>query len=214
VDCGEDRRKIDLHEKKVKRIKRSLIAFVCASLLLLGVLNLPVIKDPLELNFLERQVRRIMAKDPHQIELPIALADVLFAKKNYRRAEHLYQLIIQNNPDNPTVLNNLAWLYATAEDTALRDKEKALRLAQKAASLKRESHILDTLAETYFINGNTEEALKAIKEAIALKPADIDYYLKQQQKFLKKKQTPWSITRLSAKNKPGPFVQRLMMPAQ
>jgi Tetratricopeptide repeat. len=130
-----------------------------------------------------------MAKNPHHVELPLALADFLFAKKNYCRAEHLYRLIIQNNPDNAIALNNLAWLYATADELSLRDNKKALALAQKAASLNREPHILDTLAEAYFINGNTKEALKAIGEAIALKPADLSYYYKQKQKFLGKNES-------------------------
>jgi Zn-dependent protease with chaperone function len=186
VDCVENPRCRDLHEKKVRRIKRMLIAFVGASLLLLGAINLPPIKDTVELKFLEKQVQRIMAKHPHQVELPLALADILFAKKQYRQAEQMYQLIIQDNPDNATALNNLAWLYATADDVPPRNNKKALALAQKAASLTREPHILDTLAEAYFINGNTEEALKAIDEAIALKPADIKYYYQQKQKFLSK----------------------------
>jgi hypothetical protein len=45
------------------------------------------------------------------------------------------------------------------------------------------------LAEAYFINGNTDEALKAIEEAIVLKPADLAYYYKQKQKFLGKKES-------------------------
>jgi Zn-dependent protease with chaperone function len=189
VDCVEDQRCRDLHDKKVGRIKGTLIALICVSLLLLGAINLPPIKNTVELKFLEKQVQRIMAKNPHHVELPLALADFLFAKKNYCRAEHLYRLIIQNNPDNATALNNLAWLYATADNLSLRDNKKALALAQKAASLTREPHILDTLAEAYFINGNTKEALKAIGEAIALKPADLSYYYKQKQKFLGKNES-------------------------
>jgi len=188
VDCVEDRRYRDLHEKKIGRIKGTLIAFVCVSVLLLGAINLPAIKNPIELNFLENQAQRIMTKNPHQVELPLAVADILYARKQYRHAEQIYQRIIQNNPDSATALNNLAWLYATAEDLSLRDNKKALVLAQKAASLTREPHILDTLAEAYFINDDTEEALKAIEEAIALKPADLAYYYKQKQKFLEKKE--------------------------
>jgi tetratricopeptide (TPR) repeat protein len=186
VDCVEDQRCRDLHDKKVRRIKGTLIALVCLSLLLLGAINLPPIKNTVELNFLEKQVQRIMVKNPHQVDIPLALADIFFAKKNYCRAESLYRLIIQNNPANAIALNNLAWLYATADDISLRDNKKALALAQKAAWLSREPHILDTLAEAYFINGDTEDALKAIEEAIALMPADIEYYYKQKQKFLSK----------------------------
>ena len=188
MDCSEDRRCGDLHNKKIRRIKGTLIAFVGVSLLLLAALNLPAIKNPIALAFLEKQVQRVMAKNPHQVELPIAVADLLYARKKYRQAEHLYQRIIQNNPANATALNNLAWLYAAVDDLSLRDNKKALALAQKAASIIREPHILDTLAEAYFINGYTDEALKIIEEAIDLKPDDLVYYHRQKQKFLGKRE--------------------------
>ena len=190
ADCVEDRHQIERHDKKVNRIKRSLIAFAGVVTLFLVVANLPSIKNSIELNLLEKQVRRIMAKNPRQVKIPIALADIFFAKKEYRRAEQMYQLIIQHNPEDKTALNNLAWLYATAEDPGFRDKKRALLLAQKAASATKEPHILDTLAEAYFINGHKDEALKTIEAAIALNPADPPYYLKQKRKFLGKEQNP------------------------
>lgn len=124
-----------------------------------------------------------MAKNPQSRELQLSLADILSEKKEYRQAEILYQRVIQAAPGDATALNNLAWLYATAEDPALRDKQRALALAQKAAALQQAPHILDTLAEAYFINGRREEALQAIEAAIALAPDNLDYYLEQKKKF-------------------------------
>ncbi len=124
-----------------------------------------------------------MAENPQSIEMQLALADILLEKKEYRQAEISYRRVIQNAPNNATALNNLAWLYATSEDTALRDKKRALALSQKAASLKQAPFILDTLAEAYFINGKREKAVQAIDAAIALEPERLDYYLKQKQRF-------------------------------
>jgi predicted Zn-dependent protease len=86
-------------------------------------------------------------------------------------------------PDNPHVLNNLAWLYVTCEDETIRNPHRALVLAQKAAALEEESHILDTLAESYFSNGMIEEAVAAGKRALALAEENKAYYLEQLQKF-------------------------------
>jgi uncharacterized protein HemY len=44
-------------------------------------------------------------------------------------------------------------------------------------------HILDTLAESYYVNGLYEKAIMAIKQALALKPEDTSYYESQLTKF-------------------------------
>ena len=44
-------------------------------------------------------------------------------------------------------------------------------------------HILDTLAEAYYINGHYEDALAAIDEAIARDGPERDHFLKQREKF-------------------------------
>lgn len=89
-------------------------------------------------------------------EYPLALSD--------------YTTALSRNPRDPTVHNNLAWLYATAKDEKYRDKSKALEHARKAADLSREKNaqVMDTLAKAYFINGKVEESIEAEKKAMRL----------------------------------------------
>jgi len=102
----------------------------------------------------------------------------------YREAMRVYEKIILLDQAQSLALNNLAWLLVTIPDESLRDKERALTLARRAVDLKRSSIFLDTLAEAYYSNGLTDEAVKTIKEAISLANDRLDYYEKQLEKFM------------------------------
>ena len=184
-DCQRDSHQIKIHQKRVRRIKKSLVSFLAGTLLLLGVLNHPQINQRIKLHLMEEKIRQALIKKPHSTELQSALADILLEKKAYRQAELLYQQVLQGNPNNVTALNNLAWLYATTKNAPPGAKKRSLALSLKAAAIKQEPFILDTLAEAYFINGEKEKALQAIEAAIALHPDNIDYYISQRQKFIK-----------------------------
>ncbi|MFH0814074.1 MAG: M48 family metalloprotease [Pseudomonadota bacterium] len=182
--CLKDRHNQDIHQKKVRTITRSFVSVFVLTLLLVGVLNYSEFRKIVKFTLMEEQVQRLIARNPQDIELKLTLADIYLEKKNYGWAESTYQQVLHFDPEHARALNNLAWLYATSEDKRFRNKAKALTLALKAAEMRtRDPYILDTLAETYFINGKRKEALLAIEEAIALKPEDMEYYLKQKQKF-------------------------------
>jgi Flp pilus assembly protein TadD len=74
-------------------------------------------------------------------------------------------------------------ILLTANEVELRNKKRALVLAQRAVSLKRSPEFLDTLAEALYQNGFHQEAVEAIKEAISLARNNVDYYKKQLLKF-------------------------------
>ncbi len=76
---------------------------------------------------------------------------------------------ILQDPRDPTLYNNLAWLLATATDPAKRDPDESLRLALKAHALDggRSPYILDTLAEAYFVNGAYAKAVEYEEKALA-----------------------------------------------
>jgi len=109
---------------------------------------------------------------------------MLLEAHQYEKAEEVLTRALKAMPDDPEVLNNLAWLYATAPPP-YRRPEKALKLALRAAALSAAPYILDTLAEAYYANGNYQEALCTIRKAIAKHPKELGYYLKQERKFLK-----------------------------
>ncbi len=70
--------------------------------------------------------------------------------------------------------NNIAWTYATAEESYYRDPQKALRHAKRAVKLsdRKNATFIDTLAEAYYVNQNYQKALDT--EIEALKKADTE----------------------------------------
>jgi tetratricopeptide (TPR) repeat protein len=88
-----------------------------------------------------------------------------------------YTKALQQHPNDVSIENNLAWLYATAKEEGVRDKLKALEHASKAAALSKEQNagVLDTLARVYFINGKVIEAIETEKKAIGLEPYNKEF---------------------------------------
>jgi len=88
-----------------------------------------------------------------------------------------YTRAMQQQPDDVSIQNNLAWLYATGKEGGVRDKLKALEHASRAAALSKEKNagVLDTLARVYFINGKVIESIETEKKAIDLEPNNKDF---------------------------------------
>jgi spermidine synthase len=88
-----------------------------------------------------------------------------------------YELSIQNwtkaselKPDNAEILNNLAWLYATVNDTSVQNTNKAIELAQHACELTgyNDPGFLDTLAVAYASAGKFGDAKATAKKALSI----------------------------------------------
>ena len=94
-----------------------------------------------------------------------AEADV--ADKHDRSACLEYEILILSRPQDPDLLNQLAWTYLTSKDAAARDPKRGLELAQRAVALHRSANILDTVAEGYYQAGMPGEAVKLEQEALA-----------------------------------------------
>jgi len=71
-------------------------------------------------------------------------------------------------PDQPGALNNLAWILAVNPDASPRDRDEAVRLAERACALtaQREADSLDTLAVAYAAAGRFPEALATTEKAV------------------------------------------------
>ena len=98
------------------------------------------------------------------------------------KAEAALLKALESEPEDTTILNNLAWLYATSPPPYFKP-EAALALALRAAERDPLPYILDTLAEAYYVNGRVEEALQTIRKALLMEPKNRDYFLRQEQKF-------------------------------
>ena len=85
----------------------------------------------------------------------------LSTQKDYDSAARELSSILESEPNSPIAENNVAWVYATADDPKLRNPAEALRLARLAvdSSDRPEAFMLDTLAEALLLNGKPDEAL-------------------------------------------------------
>jgi len=110
-----------------------------------------------------------LKEDPRDKTAAFGLGTVYIKSKNYLRAEAILSELAEKNPSDYHVLNNLAWLHAVAEDPRLRDGRKAVNLAQDALLLRPvDHHVWSTLAESYYVSGDYEKALRASRQALAL----------------------------------------------
>ena len=183
--CEIDRSTIDRHDRKVRN---SILVFVASMVLVAAVgygLNFGETGRQLSSHFFEKIILREIEKHPQNPNLYKVLGDLYYETGNLSGVQQAYEASLKLNPENPHVLNNLAWLYATAEDPRFRNPARALDLAKAAAGLLEEPHILDTLAECYYVNGQYAKALETAKYALRLARENRTYYQEQVEKFRK-----------------------------
>ena len=113
------------------------------------------------------------------------MGDLYYERKDYEGVKFAYEKALELRLNDPHVLNNLAWFYATCEVESLRNPERALMLAKLAVKLDQSSHVFDTLAESHFVNGMNREAIEAGERALKLAKGNRSYYKEQLEKFRK-----------------------------
>lgn len=182
--CEEDKTYITRQDRK---IKKSIAVYLAAIVIIGGIgynLNYGETGKKLSKHFIEKILLREINKTPDNPHLYSNLGDLYYNINDYTETIRAYEKSIDLKPDNPHVLNNLAWLYATCDDKNLRNPERALNLALKAADLEESPHILDTLAECYYINGQLEEAVSTESYALRIAKKQRSYYENQLKKFM------------------------------
>jgi cytochrome c-type biogenesis protein CcmH/NrfG len=131
-------------------------------------------------------LERRLEHRPQDPTLWLALGNVAMERSDTAAAEEAYLRVLSLRPEDAEALNNLAWLYATSKEPSFRRPQEALRLAEMAARLAPSSpHILDTLAEAYFLNGRHLEAVEVERKALRLARENRDYYRRQLERFLR-----------------------------
>ena len=106
------------------------------------------------------------------------------ARVEMEKAVQAFNEQLRIHPDDPEVLNRIAWILATND----LDRERALQLAKRAATLAPgKSQMLATVAECHYRLGHYEEAIAIQTELLAREPGNDDYW-KQLQKFKDAKQ--------------------------
>ena len=132
-------------------------------------------------HYLQAQIER----DPHKAEPHRLLGDIYYGDEKYDQALNEYETALALSPDDPELMNNLAWTMVTKDNPSLREKSRALLLAERAVEISQAAHILDTLAEALYVNGRFEEALEVGNRAMEkIGPKDDKaYFEKQLKKF-------------------------------
>mgnify|MGYP000911871797 CR=1 FL=1 len=86
-------------------------------------------------------------------------------------------------PENPQILNNLSYFYATTE-TSHRNPQLSLKMALLAVKNTRNLNAayLDTLAAAYFASGNKQKAKEIQETVLSMNPLNEEYQ-KNMQKY-------------------------------
>ena len=183
LKCERNRQWIDRHNRKVRY---SLLAFsiVMAGIAVMGYqLNYGRAGNRISTHFFEEILNQEIAESPDNPELFSLLGDLKYSQNAFRETAEAYERSLALDPENPQVLNNLAWLYVTSADETLRDPTRALALAQRAANLDPSPHVLDTLAECYFVNGDIDAAIRFEQRALDTAKEKHAYYREQLVRF-------------------------------
>jgi len=93
------------------------------------------------------------------------LAERETANKDYAGAAKHYRVLLDAQPNNPALLNNMAWVAGQMKDPkAIEYAEKANKLAPNQAAL------MDTLGVLLVDKGDKARGLELLKQALSLAP--------------------------------------------
>ncbi len=166
--CENNRDLVKQHNRKVKK---SIILFFAVMVLICVSgfsFKFSDTYKKLTFQYLEKVLQGEVKYISDKHEVLRKLGDLFYSEKKIEHAIKAYEKSLEIKMDNPNALNNLAWLYATCEDETYRNPERALLLAEKAVRLHEMPIFLDTLAETYFVNGMVDKAIDIEKKVLKL----------------------------------------------
>jgi len=183
--CETDRTWISRHDKKVKT---SLVIYA-ASIIIMGCIGYSMhfskTGKNISMHSLEKIILQEIEKTPNNAELFSLLGNLYYDAGNFADTIKAYEASLAIEPDNPDILNNLAWLLATCEDKSFFNPERSLNLAKKAASLNQAPHIMDTLAESLYVNGRIKKAVSIERQALNSAKENRPYYKDRLEKFIR-----------------------------
>jgi len=117
----------------------------------------------------ERLLNEALRMQPQSKDARFGLGALFIKQGRYSEAIRVLEDLMEEFPNEFPVLNNLAWLYATAGDPAIRDGGRAIELAQEALLLQPNNfHVWNTLSEGHYVSGDYERAVRAAQEALRL----------------------------------------------
>jgi len=127
-----------------------------------------------DLDGAREQFQEVVAKNPEDLRTREQIGYAYMQLKDEPDAINELKRALEIQPNSAQAENNLAWIYATADDRKLRNPREALALARRAVedSPQPNAAFLDTLAEALLLNGQAGEALTIEKQAFEINPQD------------------------------------------
>ncbi|MDH4203619.1 MAG: sulfatase-like hydrolase/transferase [Phycisphaerae bacterium] len=120
------------------------------------------------------QLETSLAKNPNQPVLHNQLSALYWQKGDAEKALLHWKQSVSILPDQPLILNNLAWILSVYPDEDFHTPQEAVKHAEKACELtnQKEPELLDTLSIAYAAAGDFAKAIKTAEKALALEPAN------------------------------------------
>ncbi|MEP6607928.1 MAG: XrtA/PEP-CTERM system TPR-repeat protein PrsT [Burkholderiaceae bacterium] len=124
--------------------------------------------------------KKWIVQHPKDTQLRARLAERALRAHDFRAAIAHYEAVIERDPENFVVLNNLAWASAQLRDPrAIGYAQRAVRLAPGSAAA------LDTLGTLLVANGDIDQALDSLRKATELAPKRPDIRLNYAKALIK-----------------------------
>lgn len=112
---------------------------------------------------------KVRKLEPENNECRFGLSVALIESERFSEALPLLEELRMVVPNNPMVMNNLAWVYTKSQDPAIRRPAEAVKLARAAMLAQPADYsIWNTLAEAYYAQGEYASALRAAQSALRL----------------------------------------------
>ncbi len=124
-------------------------------------------------------IEQILMVDPKHTDARFTKARFLEKLKQYNESLEIFIRLMEEFPDDFSLKNNVAWIYATATDISVRNGEKALSLSRDALMrAPNNPHVWNTLSEAYYVTADYDKAVEtaiiAVQKGISLKYAKVD----------------------------------------
>ncbi len=121
-----------------------------------------------------QSLEEAIARDDRIAAAHLLLASLYESAQEYDKAIARYRRLLEISPNNPAILNNLAYALAVRKNNVA----EALPMAEKAYNLaKGDPRLADTLGWIYHLAGQQEKAVKLMEDAVRVAPRNPEVHL-------------------------------------